>query len=77
MAAKGDAFKPRAYAICQTPYKPIQKPPSDFGKPKAQACTSKPGADSPKPATNVTTIPSRSHVTSVDDLVVCDLAVPV
>jgi len=29
-AAKDDAFKPRAYAIGQTPYKPIQKPPSDF-----------------------------------------------
>ena len=52
-------FKPRAYAIGQTPYKPIQKPPSDFGRPKAHGHTSKPGTDAPKSATNVTTTPRK------------------
>jgi len=54
-----DAFKPRAFAIGQTPYKPIQKPPSDFGRPKAQGHTSKPGTDAPKSATDVTTTPRK------------------
>jgi len=61
VAAKDDAFKPRAYAIGQTPYKPIQKPPSDFVRPKADGHTSKPGTDAPKSATNVTTTP-RKHI---------------
>jgi len=65
VAVKGDAFKPRAYAIGQTPYKPIQKPPSDFGRPKAQGHTSNPGTDAPKPATNVTTTP-RKQITCYD-----------
>jgi len=59
VAAKGDAFKSRAYVIGQTPYKPIQKPPSNFGRPKAHGHTSKPGTDAPKLATNVTTTPRK------------------
>ena len=59
VTAKGDAFKPHAYAIGQTPYKPIQKPSSDFVRPKAQGHTSKPGTVAPKSATNVTTTPRK------------------
>jgi len=59
VAAKCDAFKPRAYAIGQTPYKPIQKPLPDFGRFKAQGRISKPGTDAPKSATNVTTTPRK------------------
>jgi len=59
VAAKGDAFKPRAYAIGQTPCKPIQKPPSDFGRHKAQGPTSKPGTVAPKSATDITTTPRK------------------
>ena len=66
VAAKGDYFKPRAYAIGQTPQKSGQKSHFQFDKPKGQSCSpgpnSKAGNSVPKAAPDITTTPRKQIV---------------
>jgi len=58
-AAKGDSFKPRAYAVGQTPQKSAHKSSAEHDKSKGPSNTPKAGDSPPKTATNAPATPQK------------------